>query len=129
MDRMLIHKLTVIGAGMIAAYAMYMMLIGIGNVWETSQSFYQGAELYYPYLFTGTVASVPFVLIIITYQIYSNKKPVIVSIMTAYSLFVYLSYPNILLVIIVVAWLIFVHRAGASTNKILNTDAQKARDS
>ena len=127
MDRMLIHKLTVIGAGMIAAYAMYMMLIGIGNAWETSQSFYQGAEPYYPYLFTGTVASVPFVLIIITYLIYVNKKPVVVSIMTAYSLFVYLSYSTILLVIIVVAWWIIVHRGGTSANKTLNTDAQKAR--
>jgi hypothetical protein len=127
MDRVLIHKLAVIGAGMIATYAMYMMLIGISGVWQTSQSFYQGADPYYPYLFTGAVASVPFVLFVITYLIHKNTKPVIAAILTAYSLLVYLSYPTILLVIIVATWWALIQRGGASPNKSLNTDAQKAR--
>jgi hypothetical protein len=123
MDRNLTHKFIVISISLITIYSSYMTLIGISDVWHTSQSFFQGTEPYYPYLFTATVASVPFVLILITYLVHKNIKPILVLILTSYTFFVYFGYQTILLAILIVTWWIFVYKGAPSPNKSLNSDA------
>ena len=104
MDRKLIHSLVVISITLIAAYASIMMLRDISDVYHTSVSFFDGSNPYYPWLFTFFVASVPFILFLIALLVYKNKKPIIVVLLTVYSFLVYLSYPTIILVLLVAVW-------------------------
>jgi len=125
MDSNQIHKAIVIGAGMIATYATYMTLKGIGDAYQSSLTLFEGANSFYPLLFTAIIASVPFVLFLVTYFVHKNKRPAVVSLLSIYSLLVYLSYPTILLIILISVWWVMVVRTGGSPNKAFNPDANK----
>ena len=117
MDRKLIHSLVVISITLIAAYASIMMLRDISDVYHTSVSFFDGSNPYYPWLFTFFVASVPFILFLIALLVYKNKKPIIVVLLTVYSFLVYLSYPTIILVLLVAVWWFMIYAPNKSLSR------------
>jgi hypothetical protein len=117
MDNKQIHKPIVIGICLIAAFASYMALKGIGDVYHTSASFFEGSEPYYPYLFTLVVATVPIVLFIVAYLVHKNRKPMTISVLAVYSLVVYLSYPTIVLIVLIIIWWFLIYRTRSSSNE------------
>ena len=121
MDRKQIHLFIVISITLIAAYASFVTVRDISDVYHTSVSFFDGSNPYYPWLLTFVVASAPFVMLLIAIIIYKNKKPIVVLFLTAYSLLVYLSYLTILLVLLVAVWLLVIY----AHNKRVKNDAQK----
>ena len=121
MDRKQIHLYIVISITLIAAYASFMTVRDISDVYQTSISFFDESNRYYPWLLTFVVASVPFVIFLIAIIVYTNKKPILAMFLTVYSLLVYLSYLTIVLVPLVAAWWLVIY----AHNKRVKSDAQK----
>lgn len=116
MDRKHIHLSIVACVTLIAAYASFRTAIGISDVHHTAVSFFEGSNPYYPWLFTIVVASVPFIIFLIAFLIYKNKKPILAALLSVFSLVVYLSYPSIILVILVAIWWFMVYAPNKSSN-------------
>jgi hypothetical protein len=126
MDSKQIHISIVACATLIATYATIKTVLGISDVYHTAVSFFEGSNPYYPWLFTIVAASVPIILFLIALLIYKNKKPIIVAILSAYSLLVYLSYPTIILIVLVAVWWFFIYSPKTPNKTLSRTDAENA---
>jgi hypothetical protein len=126
MDSKQIHISIVACATLIATYATIKAVLGISDVYHTAVSFFEGSNPYYPWLFTIVAASVPIILFLIALLIYKNKKPIIVALLSAYSLLVYLSYPTIILIVLVAVWWFFIYSPKIPNKTLSRTDAENA---
>jgi len=124
MDRKQLHNIFVIGIGLIAAYVFFVTFRDIAEVYNTSAAFFEGSNAFYPWLFTIGVAIVPIFISVVAYFVYTNKRPIVILLLSLYSLLVYLSYSTLCLVFLVSLWWFIVYSSN-TPNKALKRDAEK----